>query len=52
MLEDPTAPAAHPPELLSADVQADLLELEFDNSRLEELAVADAQHEAACPPPQ
>ena len=35
------APVAHPPALLSADVQADLLEPAFDTGGLEEAAAAD-----------
>ena len=50
MLEDPAAPAAHPPALLFADVRADLLEPAFDTSGLEEPAAANTQQEAACPP--
>ena len=50
MLEDPAAPAAHPPALLFADVRADLLEPAFDTGGLEEPTAADAQQEAACPP--
>ena len=51
MLEDPAASAAHPPALLFADVRADLLEPAFDTGGLEEPTAADAQQEAACPPP-